>query len=316
MVPQLQRREFVILSSIACATASQLISPAVKAALAAESSIGIAFSLYGMRSLSIVDAIRACREIGYDGVELPVMVDWPGDSGRLSADDRRRIRDQLVESKIRLSGLMENLVLLAPEATHQANLQRLQAAAQLARDLAPAAPPVIETVLGGRPDQWERTREEMADRLRDWAKALESSQGVLAVKPHVGGALHTPDGAKWLVEQVASPRIRVAFDFSHYQLRGLDLADCLKTLLPMTAFIHVKDALGTPEKFQFLLPGEGTTSYESLFRQLHAVGHRGDVVVEVSGQIHSRAGYDPLDAARRSYQALAAAAQAAGVRNR
>lgn len=311
---RIDRREFLLRNLVAAATGASLTSTAFSTALREPPSIGLAFSLYGMKSLSIVEGMRVCRDIGYDGVELPVMADWPGDSAKLAAEDRRRIREQLAESPLRLSGLMENLVLLAPDAAHQANLARLRAAARLAHDLAPESPPVIETVLGGRPDQWERTREAMADRLRDWARAMEATQGVIAVKPHVGGALHTPEGAKWLVEQVASPRIRLAFDFSHYQLRGLELTQCLDSLLPLTAFIHVKDARGTADKFQFLLPGEGTVSYETLFRRLRSASYRGDVVVEVSGQIHSRPDYDPLAAARRSYQALVAAAQAAGVR--
>src|SRR5687768_13223923 len=48
-----------------------------------EWTIGLGFSLYGMRALSLADAVKSCAEIGYDCVELPVMAEWPGDSAQL-----------------------------------------------------------------------------------------------------------------------------------------------------------------------------------------------------------------------------------------
>ena len=44
--------------------------------------IGLGFSLYGMRALTVEDALNALAKIGYDCVELPVMKEWPADSAR------------------------------------------------------------------------------------------------------------------------------------------------------------------------------------------------------------------------------------------
>src|SRR4051812_19638519 len=71
--------------------------------------IGLGFSLYGMRSLTISSALQAPPNIGYDCVELPVMPDWPADSARFSADARRELRGELADRKLRLTSLMENL---------------------------------------------------------------------------------------------------------------------------------------------------------------------------------------------------------------
>lgn len=312
------RRQFLV-SAIVATWASAGGGPdgisGRSAAAAPPRRIGIGFSLYGMRSLALDAALRACRDIGYDCVELPVMADWPGDSAQLTADDKRRLRDTLATTGLRLGAVMENLSLLGPPASHAANLERLRGAGRLARELVPASPPVIETILGGRPEQWESVRDAMVERLRDWARVADEAGVLIAVKPHVGGALHAPDGAAWLIEQVGSRGIRAAFDYSHYQLRGLPLDACLDQLLPVTAFIHVKDGRGTADKFQFLLPGEGTIDYVDYFRRLVAGKYAGDVMVEVSGQIHSQPGYDPLRAARKSFQTLAAAARAAGLRS-
>jgi len=91
------------------------------------------------------------------------------------------------------------------------------------------------------------------------------------------------------------------------------LESSLDTLLPHTVFIHVKDAEGDAAKFQFLLPAERENHYAEYFKLLAKKKYRGDVVVEVSGQIHSRPGYDPVDAAKKCYEPLAAAMREAGV---
>jgi sugar phosphate isomerase/epimerase len=267
--------------------------------------IPLGFSLYGMRSLKPAEALRVCAEVGYDGVELALMAGWPTDPARLAGKDRLQLGKQLADSGLALLGLMENLPILGSAALHHKNLDRLKLAAELGHTLSPKAPPVIETILGGRPPQWDRVKEAMAGRLSDWAKVAEKARTVVAIKPHVGGAMHTPEGALWLHRQVASPWIQLAYDYSHFALRGFDLEKSLRAMLPHTRFIHVKDGKGTAEKFQFLLPGQGSTDYASYFSLLKKLGYQGPVVVEVSGQIHSKPGYDPIQAARVSYANLA-----------
>jgi inosose dehydratase len=278
--------------------------------------IGLGFSLYGMKSLPLDRAVRACAEIGYDCVELPVLPDWPADSARFTAAARKAFAKTLADEGVRLSAVMENLPLLADKMDE--NRDRLQRAAEIARDLATGNPPPVETVLGGRPGEWEQVKKKMVERLADWARVMADAKVVLAIKAHVGNACRTPEDLVWLLKQVDSPWIKAAYDYSHFQLQALDLAASLKSLLPQTVFIHVKDAQGQAGKFQFLLPGAATgtmqVDYSAYLRQLAAGDYRGDVVVEVSGQIHSQPGYDPLAAARQSYAPLARAFTAAGLR--
>ncbi|MDB5335961.1 MAG: Xylose isomerase-like barrel [Planctomycetaceae bacterium] len=273
------------------------------------------FSLYGMRKLPTKEALRVCSEIGYDSVEIVCMPDWPCAPESLSAMARQDLRGQLSHSKLTLASLMENVSPLADDKTHAAILERLKRACELGHDLVPGSTPIIETVLGGQPAMWEQVRDKMVARLQDWVKIAEAEKTIIAVKPHVGGALHTPEGAVWLMDQLkSSPWLRLGYDYSHYELRNIPLKASLESLLPRTSFIHVKDTAGTADKFQFLLPGDGRTNYVDYFQALKSAGYKGSILVEVSGQIHTRADYDPIQAAKRSYTNLAPLLERTGLR--
>lgn len=281
---------------------------------AEESTIGLGFSLYGMKTLSLAQAIETCHEIGYDCFELPLMPGWPADPEKLDVSARKELKATIEKSGLRLAALMENLPILGEDKVHAANLQRLKLAAELARDLVPETPPLIETVLGGKPAEWDKVKEKMVLRLKDWASIAEERKVSIAIKAHVGNALHKPADAVWLLEQVGSKSVRLAFDQSHFGLQNISLENSLETLLPQTIFIHVKDAEGDATKFQFLLPAEKENHYAEYFKLLAEKKYRGDVVVEVSGQIHAKPGYDPVTAAKKCYEPLAAAMKEAGVK--
>lgn len=275
--------------------------------------VGFGFSLYGMKTLPVADALRVCAETGFHDVEFALNPGYPTEPKLLSSDQRKELRAQLAARGLRLAALMDNFHLTVDDPTHAANLERLKAAAQLAHDLAPDAPPVLETVMGGKPAEWDKVKAQMAARLADWGRAAAAGKLTLCIKPHVGSAAHLPEHALWLLDQVKNPAVKLAYDFSHYQLRGVDLGQSLDALLPHTRFIHVKDSIGELGKFQFVLPGEGKIDYADYFRRLKAANWSGSVCVEVSGQVFSKPGYDPVAAAKKSYAALAPAFKAAGL---
>jgi sugar phosphate isomerase/epimerase len=265
------------------------------------------FSLYGMRTLSVDAGLEACAKIGYDAVELALMPGWPAEPQRLAAEDRRRVRRRLTELRLALPALMENVPLDGADAAHRAHLQRLDAAAQLGHDLSPDAPPLIETILGGRPGEWDKRRRTFAQRLGDYANIAEKRRVVVCIKPHRSGAMNLPEQALQLLGDVKSERLQAAYDYSHYEHRDLTLEATLRTLLPRTRFIHVKDCRLDNGRAAFLLPGDGRTDYTAYFRQLRMANWQGSVCVEVSGMLQNQAGYDPLAAAGRSYANLAPA---------
>lgn len=299
------RRQFLATAALAALDASVQAAPTRR--------VGLGFSLYGMKTMPVAEALRVCAEIGFHDVEFALNPGYATEPQLLSPAQRKELRAQLAGLNLRLAALMDNVQLTADDATHAKNLERIKAAAQLAHDLAPDAPPLLETVMGGKPAEWEKVKAQMATRLADWGRAAAAGKIMLCIKPHVGSAAHLPEHALWLLEQVKNPAVKAAYDFSHYQLRGLDLGKSLEALLPHTAFIHVKDAVGEAAKFQFVLPGEGTIDYADYFRRLKAANWSGSVCVEVSGQVSGKPGYDPVAAARQCYAALAPAFRTAGL---
>lgn len=264
----------------------------------------IGFSVYGMKSLSTADALRVCSEIGYECVELAAMADWPCAPEKLSADQRREIKQQLADRGLKLAAIMENLPLAVDGEAHRNNLDRLKRAMQLAHDIAPDQMPLLETVLGGSPDKWPMLKEKFLERLRDWGRVAVENDSIIAIKAHIAGALHLPQDAADVVKAIDSKGIQLTYDFSHFQLRDVPLADSWQAMAERTRFVHVKDGRGKPGAFQFLLPGEGTTDYVELFRLFKASRYTGPVMVEVSAQISSKPGYDPIAAAKKSWPVL------------
>lgn len=265
---------------------------------------------YGLQGLEVDRALAGIREIGYDGAELCLMAGWPSEPAKLDAAARRRIREQ----GLPIPSMIENFNLLVSESEHARTLDRIRAAAALAYDVSPKRPPLLQSVLGGKPTEWEQVKGRMASRLADWARVAQESKLKLAVKSHIGSASDTPEKLVWLLDEVKSPALSAIYDYGHFELLKIDLKQSLELLLPRCSFITVKDGRLVDGKAQFLLPGDGTIDYGRYCGLLKANRYRGWMLVEVSRQLQTVAGYDGLGAARRSYQNLAPRLAEAGLR--
>jgi sugar phosphate isomerase/epimerase len=280
---------------------------------AADHTIGLNTGTYGMKSMKTADALHTISDIGYDGVELCLIAGWPTDPAVLSAGGRQEIRHILDDTGLALPSLMDSLSMDGTPKNRAHHIERLKLAFALAHELSPRKLPVFETVLGGKSDDWDQTRDRIADELHDWAKLAEDGGITICFKAHADQAVDTPERAMWLLKQVNSPRIRLIYDYSHFRVQGLSLEESLRELLPYTSYIAVKDSAGDRNKHQYLLPGDGGTDYVAYFRLLNESGYTGFVGIEITAQIHSKPGYDPIATAKLCYQRLAPAFEKAGV---
>lgn len=279
-------------------------------AAAGRASIKLHIGNYGMQSMEVDAALAAIRRIGYDGAELCLIKDWPSEPARLDAAARRRIR----ESGFPIPTLLEAFNLFASDEQHRQALNRIRAAAELAHDLNPKRPPILQTVLGGRAADWPAARDRMAARLADWAKAAGDAKIRLAVKAHALNAVDTPEKLIALLDQVKHPALTAIYDYGHFQLRDLSIEQTMDELLPRSAFITVKDSKVVDGKPRFLLPGDGSVDYPRYFAKVRQMGWSGWVLVEVTRQLQTAPGYDGVVAAERSYRHLAPVLKAAGLR--
>jgi inosose dehydratase len=273
----------------------------------------LGFSLYGMKSLSTEEALRAVAEIGFDSTELCLLPEWDAAPLRLDTARRRAIRALLDGEGLSLPALMENVSLSGSSARQQPVLERLKQAAQLAHDLVPQTPPLIETTAGG--GKWNDLRDELRDNLGHWAQVAESTKTVICVKPHRGGVIDRPEYGVWLVEQIDSPWIQLNYDYSHFSHRDIPLEESIRVMMPYTRFIHVKDTVMADGKARFVLPGEsGEFDYVKLLTLVVEAGYRGDICCEVSGMVSNQETYDPIAAAKTCYQNLSHDFEVAGIR--
>ena len=279
-------------------------------AAAGRSAVRLHLGTYGMQALPVDRALNLIRETGYDGAELCLMAGWPSEPAKLDAAARRRIRT----SGLPIPTLIENFNTLVADAEHERTLDRIRVAAALAHDIAPKSPSILQSVLGGKPAEWEQVKEKMAARLADWARVAGESRMPLAVKSHIGSASNTPEKLVWLLDRVKHPSLTAIYDYSHFQLLGLDLKTTIDTLLARSSFITVKDGRMVDGNPQFLLPGDGTIDYRRYFSILKEKSYQGWMLVEISRQLQTQPGYDPIAAARRSYAALAGPLKEAGLR--
>ncbi len=275
----------------------------------------LGYSTWGMPTVPIDTAIPHLASLGYDGVELTIIPRFTTELSTLDRAERRRIAALLKQHDLALPAIAAHSSLLEtdPDA-HAKNMWRLKGGVDLAVDLAQGDElAAVNTTPGGKPEEWETKKEFLAERVGELVE-YGAEQGVtIAMEPHIGAIVDTPDKVLELLEMVNSPYLKVNFDISHFDIVGMPTADTVAALAPVSAHTHVKDQRGIAPDFAFLIPGEGTFDYVDYLKQMQAHGYDGFITAEVSFMVQAREDYDPLAAATLSYETLANAFETAGI---
>jgi sugar phosphate isomerase/epimerase len=250
--------------------------------LAAREQWPFGFSFKGFPNWPLPKAFALTARLGYTGVEL-------FEPAKL---DAREVRQLSKNHKLPVLSIMEDLRLTGDESE---NLSRLERSLKLAAEI---GKPIVETVVGAKPADWPALRPQFLDRLKAWSRLAEKYKVIVAIKAHIGSALHLPEHAVGLCQEINSAYLHINYDYSHFQLQGLRLEDTLNTARPHIAMIHIKDWTGTPEKYRFALPGEGSIDYTHYASLLRGLKYTGPIVVEVSTHVLQQPGYNPESAAR------------------
>jgi inosose dehydratase len=275
----------------------------------------LGYSTWGMPKVPVAEALSHLEKLGFDGVELTVIPGYTTELSKLDASERKRIRELLAQHDLILSAIAAHSSLLAKEPeVHAANMARLKKAVDLAVELAQGdIMPAVNTTPGGSPEEWETGCDLLVERMQELVEYAQSRMVTIAMEPHVGAAIDTPEKMLQLLALVGSPYLKVNFDISHFDIVGLAIEDTVAALAPHTVHTHVKDQRGRVPNYEFLIPGEGDFNYVSYLKAMQTHGYDGFITVEVSVMVQRRPDYDPFAAATLSYETLSRAFTEAGI---
>jgi sugar phosphate isomerase/epimerase len=235
-----------------------------------------------LTDLSVLEAMDAVLSTGYDGVELNAeTLPWavPHISPETDAATLRAIKGVGPVSAISAhrAGLAATDDALRTEA-----VEWTLALARAAHELECG---VLHVIPG---DEAEGSMLGMAGGpsdlgafSRSLSRLVEATAPLgltLSLEPIVNQLVSTTDQMLALAADV--PGLRVSFDPSHLQVTTHDVTDAAQRLGPIVANAAIKDAVGTPEDFKFLAPGDGEVDFVAMLSALAGAGFDGYVSVE------------------------------------
>ena len=277
--------------------------------------MNLGYSTWGMPTVPIDVAIPHIAQLGFDGMELAVGPRFITELSTLDAAERKRIAGLLKQHNLELPAIAAHSSLMEtdPEA-HAQNIGRLKGAADLGVELAQGdSLPAINTTSGGQPEEWDNSKQFLAERIGELVEYTQTLGVTVAMEPHIGGLIDTPDKVLELLDLVGSPYLKVNFDISHFDIIGIPTEVSVAALAPHSAHTHVKDQRGLAPDFEFLIPGEGPFDYVNYLKLMQQHGYDGFITAEVSFMVQAREDYDPLAAATLSYETLSRAFADAGI---
>lgn len=273
----------------------------------------IGFGTYGLPEYSLENAIRLVAEIGYDAVEIVSIPGYHGDPDQISLETKKEVRRLLSDTGLQLGALM-GLPRPDEDAGKQSeNLDWFKRLLELAHDIKVDHHPIIQGVLGG--GKWEQKKNLFRDQVGQWLELASTAGITIAIKPHRGHAMSTPDNAVWMIQELGdNPKLRMVYDYSHYAYRDMPIENTVSTALPYTGYVVMKDAVQEKGKVVFKLPGQaGTMDHAKVLSLFYEGGYRGEVCSEVSSLVWRAEGYDPEQATRLCYTNLEKIFSEAGV---
>ena len=275
----------------------------------------LGYSTWGMPTVPIDTAISHVSGLGFDGIELTIIPRFTTELSTLGTVERKRISTLLKQHNLALPAIAAHSSLLETDQdAHLKNMWRLKGGVDLAIDLAQGDEiAAVNTTPGGKPEDWNSNKQFLVERIGELVE-YGASQGVtIAIEPHIGAIIDTPEKVLELLELVNSPFLKVNFDISHFDIVGIPTEKTVSALAPVSIHTHVKDQKGLAPDFEFLIPGEGPFDYVEYLKLMEAHGYDGYITAEVSFMVQARANYDPLAAATLSYKTLSKAFVEAGI---
>ena len=161
----------------------------------------------------------------------------------------------------------------------RANLEYVLGCIELASDVGTE----VDHLTSGMPPADVPRREAWGWLVDGVARCIERGQ-VLGVKvgfePVATQFVCDVAGLQELMEALEPLELLVNYDPSHYHVHGDDPADAVRTFASRIVHVHVKDARGTPEDYEFPPLGRGEVDLRDLIAALRGAGYQGFLSTE------------------------------------
>ena len=288
----------------------------------------LGYNTWSMPTLTFEEAVRHLGHVGFDSVEVTVSEGWRTDVMLLPTGEAARWRRIAADAGVAITSLTANVPVLVEHEAWRAAHERLTRSVALAAELGePGQRMPVSLTASGPPDRlqgspvasedaWQENRALVIERFSELA-SIASPMGVrVALEPHFATVVCNAARALDVLQTVGSKALGLNLDVSHFAVQGLPIGEVVRALGPHAIACEVKDQRGVVPDFQFLIPGEGDFDYPTFLTELAGTGYNGSVAVEISVFRQRVAGYDPYDAATRSYAVLAKAFEEAKIARR
>lgn len=122
-------------------------------------------------------------------------------------------------------------------------------------------------------------QERVLDRMARLA-GRASSHGITLVHENCSGWAGADPDRMLLLTEAGGTALRLLFDTGNGVAHGYDSLAMLRRILPRVAHVHVKDAVGTPERPKYVPPGDGQARVAECLRLLLEHGYDGALSLE------------------------------------
>lgn len=222
-------------------------------------------------SVDLPTALQHVARAGYEYVELAAIA---GMAEHIKiGDDASHIKDLLAQN---------NLTVTATEAATN-DRERLRGIFQLASQI---GIPIVNIGSGGTTGD-EASTVAAIELMREFAQMAGDAGVMLAVKPHVGQAIHNAETGMRLMNEVSEKSIGLNFDPSHLARADDDPSQVAPLWNDKIVTSHFRDCPvrvpgppGTPEQ---QIPGRGALDLPTILGALKSINYSGPINLEVIG---------------------------------
>ena len=262
------------------------------------------------------EAVRKCREIGYEAIEVCVKDEWPTFPARFDSSQQKKLgalcRDLGFPSPI----IFGNIDVCAGKDKAEAVLEDARAKFVLAQNVHYDDTPILLTTTAGHDAlPWDAGgKEQTRDSFLRLADVAAEYDVIIAIEAHAGTDFETPEKAVWVMEQTKHPNLKLDLDISHFYVEGAEVVHSVDLCAPHSVMVHIKDGEKDEEGgVHYCLTGAGTIDIALFMTALRNNGLEDmPVYNEVSMQQSGHPDYDPWWTAQFCYDALDKGRKAVG----